>query len=241
MIGENVRRRRILLGFTLREVATKSKLSKGFVSQIETGRARPSVSSLQRIARALGVSVEALLVSPQSGVNVSLPGYAASGSSANTPVFRPAHAYPGAVTPVTSLSTSGEVIVALVTLPAGSTLAHAEGEQSVKGARALCFCQTGSVSFVSANHSFLLNAGDMVEWEVGGDYRLTNIDASRATLLLIWPHSLPLPRVTSIQNLSPRRRTRLQPGAEPAFRAARPTGPFQLVEMRAERTLARKR
>jgi transcriptional regulator with XRE-family HTH domain len=60
-MGERIRTRRRELGLTLVEVAERAELSHPFLSQLERGLARPSMSSLFRIARALGVSQDWLL------------------------------------------------------------------------------------------------------------------------------------------------------------------------------------
>ena len=56
-VGERLRAIRRLRGRTLREVADAAGLSESFVSQVERGRTNVTVSTLQRIASALGVEV----------------------------------------------------------------------------------------------------------------------------------------------------------------------------------------
>jgi quercetin dioxygenase-like cupin family protein len=60
-LGAALRRRRIELGHTLKQVAERSGLSHPFISQLERGLARPSMDSLQRLADALGTTPFALL------------------------------------------------------------------------------------------------------------------------------------------------------------------------------------
>ncbi|MEC4018626.1 helix-turn-helix domain-containing protein [Streptomyces sp. H27-D2] len=60
-IGPGVRRRRLALGLTLAGLARRAGLSAPFLSQVENGRARPSMRSLQRIADALDTSAVQLL------------------------------------------------------------------------------------------------------------------------------------------------------------------------------------
>ena len=49
-------------GLTQDELAKRAKLKKPYISQLETGvRKNPSLSALQRIAKALGVPVTELL------------------------------------------------------------------------------------------------------------------------------------------------------------------------------------
>jgi transcriptional regulator with XRE-family HTH domain len=61
LLGERIRARRRELGLTLVQVAERADLSHPFVSQIERGRAQPSMASLHRLARALGVTQDWLL------------------------------------------------------------------------------------------------------------------------------------------------------------------------------------
>jgi transcriptional regulator with XRE-family HTH domain len=54
-LGTRIRERRRALGLSLVRLASETGLSHPFLSQVERGHARPSVTSLQRIAAALGV------------------------------------------------------------------------------------------------------------------------------------------------------------------------------------------
>jgi transcriptional regulator with XRE-family HTH domain len=56
-LGERIRDERRRGKLTLEKLSQKSGLSKSFLSQVERGLAQPSVSSLKRIARELGISV----------------------------------------------------------------------------------------------------------------------------------------------------------------------------------------
>ena len=56
-VGERVRSIRQVRRLTLRDVAERTGLSESFLSQAERGRTSASISSLQRIAEALGVAV----------------------------------------------------------------------------------------------------------------------------------------------------------------------------------------
>jgi transcriptional regulator with XRE-family HTH domain len=55
-IGGRIRALRLARGFTLVRLAERCELSHSFLSQLERGRARPSMVSLEKIARALGSS-----------------------------------------------------------------------------------------------------------------------------------------------------------------------------------------
>lgn len=60
-IGSHIRRLRHARGMTLVQLAEASQLSHPFLSQLERGLARPSIGSLEKIARALGSSQLELL------------------------------------------------------------------------------------------------------------------------------------------------------------------------------------
>jgi transcriptional regulator with XRE-family HTH domain len=59
-VGERLRAIRHVKHLTLRSVAKRSEVSESFLSQVERGKANPSIASLQRIAGALGMSVSDL-------------------------------------------------------------------------------------------------------------------------------------------------------------------------------------
>jgi transcriptional regulator with XRE-family HTH domain len=60
-IGDRLRAERSARGLSLRELAERLKVSPSLISQIETGRARPSVSTLYAIAAELDISLDDLL------------------------------------------------------------------------------------------------------------------------------------------------------------------------------------
>jgi transcriptional regulator with XRE-family HTH domain len=59
-LGERLRTVRQLRRRTLKEVAEAAAVSESFVSQVERGRASPSVATLQRLAAALGIEISDL-------------------------------------------------------------------------------------------------------------------------------------------------------------------------------------
>ncbi|HEC09196.1 MAG TPA: XRE family transcriptional regulator [Acidimicrobiales bacterium] len=63
-VGSEIRRRRIQLGLTLREVGEAADLTSGFLSQVENDRVSPSLKSLARIAEVLKVPLFHLLSQP---------------------------------------------------------------------------------------------------------------------------------------------------------------------------------
>lgn len=62
-IGKRLRSRREELGISLRKLAARLDISPSALSQIETGRSRPSVSTLYAIVNELGISFDELFPS----------------------------------------------------------------------------------------------------------------------------------------------------------------------------------
>ncbi|WP_285592497.1 XRE family transcriptional regulator [Actinomycetospora sp. NBRC 106378] len=75
-LGPTLRRARRERGMTLVQLAAAAGLSQPFLSQLELGRARPSMRSLWRIAEALGTTQQALLAGEPDPVPVDAGGAA---------------------------------------------------------------------------------------------------------------------------------------------------------------------
>lgn len=73
-IGSRLRDARLQKGFSLRSVATALGVSASLISQVETGKTQPSVSTLYAMVTHLGISIDELLgVSPTSHVGAAAP------------------------------------------------------------------------------------------------------------------------------------------------------------------------
>ncbi len=57
MLGTKIREKRLEAGISIKELAEKTDLTSGFISQIERNLAEPSITSLRKIANTLGVAV----------------------------------------------------------------------------------------------------------------------------------------------------------------------------------------
>ncbi|WP_332603737.1 helix-turn-helix domain-containing protein [Arthrobacter sp. S2(2024)] len=64
-LGPNLRAIRRARSLTLREVAQRSRISEGWLSQIERGRSVPSIDILYRVASALDIAVHDLFQGPE--------------------------------------------------------------------------------------------------------------------------------------------------------------------------------
>ena len=57
-IGAKIKRMRLANGLTLEELANRSELTKGFLSQLERDLTSPSVATLEDILEALGTNLK---------------------------------------------------------------------------------------------------------------------------------------------------------------------------------------
>jgi len=73
VLGERVRKLRNERNLTIAELADRSGLSSGLISQIERGRSNPSVRTLQRLRSALGVNLWAFLQPTESNTAAASP------------------------------------------------------------------------------------------------------------------------------------------------------------------------
>ena len=80
-VGGLIRRERERQGLSLRELARRVGVSASMLSQVETDRTRPSVSTIYAIATELGLSIDALL-SESDGTAEEDPATAARGGAA---------------------------------------------------------------------------------------------------------------------------------------------------------------
>ena len=60
-LGKNLKRIRIAKRITHGDIVRKLGLGRGFISNIENGKANPTLSTITKIAKAIGVSVGELM------------------------------------------------------------------------------------------------------------------------------------------------------------------------------------
>ena len=72
-VGSRIRERRLRLGYTQERLADVADISKGFLSEVETGNRNISAENLLRVAYALGVSLDYLMKGSPETAPGSLP------------------------------------------------------------------------------------------------------------------------------------------------------------------------
>jgi transcriptional regulator with XRE-family HTH domain len=78
-VGQRLREAREQEGLSLRELARRLELSASALSQIETGKSRPSVKTLYAIVSELGISLDELFENPTAATEMPVEGVRGSG------------------------------------------------------------------------------------------------------------------------------------------------------------------
>ncbi len=223
-LGERLRQARLAHSMSLAALARASGLSKGFLSQVESGATNPSLGSLRRLAEALSLSVSDLMSSGPIRP-------AASGTSRPRLVRR--------VLPerdrtfLKQIGSSSLGVAYMVHLLPGSAL---ETIAPTNGGDAYLIVLAGEMQFHQPGTSLGLAEGDSLTFSLSQQYRLTAQPRLRASLLLMLPTTHDLPRVVE----TPLREVVRTP-YEGALRPAEFRGPLRLVAMRAARAAERER
>jgi transcriptional regulator with XRE-family HTH domain len=224
-LRERLRAARLERNMTVAELAEASLLSKGFISQVESGRSNPSLASLQRIASALGVPLASLWGEAKSHQHIPQPpsGFRVLRRNSPRSLREPF---------LTLLADGPQGVVARLTLAAGRAVESAASPLA-EGGVATCALVGGSARFACAGENVSLSPGDVATWDAGHDsYRIENVEPAVATLLLTLPAGSLQPRMVA--------------GSAPVPVSGKiglplGNGPFRLVAMRAERASARRR
>ncbi|HEX9990249.1 MAG TPA: XRE family transcriptional regulator [Chloroflexia bacterium] len=223
-LRERLRAARLERNMTVAELAEGSLLSKGFISQVESGRSNPSLASLQRIASALGLPLASLWSEVKSREHVPQPPSGLRVLRRNSSrILREPY--------LTLLVDGPQGIVARLVLAAGRAVENIDSP-STEGMVATCAVVGGSARFTGPGERVSLSPGDVVTWDAGHNYRIENVEPSVATLLLTLPAGASLPRI--VLGSKP-----VSVGSKIGLPAG--DGPFRLVAMRAERASVRRR
>jgi len=172
-VGDRLRAIRRLRRNTLREVAERAGLSESFLSQVERGRTNVSISSLQRIAAALGVEVSDVFARDGAGtprvVHRGERELVTFGSKARKALLTPK--------PFHSVE-----VVAAEFEPSGTTgdeaYAHGDSEE-------VFFVVSGTVELDLDGETYELGPGDSAQYRSSTLHRVRNGGTERAEVLFV--------------------------------------------------------
>lgn len=171
-LGLRISRFRALCGMSVRSLAAAAGVSPGFVSQLENGKANPSVATLRKLAAALGVSSAELLDAN--------PGYTRGVLRA---ADRPHHRLRGVDKYVVSTPPlrNFEVYAGRFE-PGGST---GDAPCSHGDAQEMVVVTVGSVIVELVDEEYLLHQGDSIEFLTSVPHRVRNSSDELAEILWV--------------------------------------------------------
>lgn len=172
MLGETINARRKEAGLTLVALAEAAGLSHPFLSQIENGRAQPSIESLRRIADALATTPQALFGAPEDASPAVVRG-------ADAPTLEVAGAAAGSVARTHLGGDAPFHLVELDGLPR-----QFQDHWSHAGFEAV-YVVSGTVEIELDGQVTVLAAGDSGSYPADVPHRLRQLGRRRARVLLI--------------------------------------------------------
>ncbi len=177
-IGERLRQTRQTRNLTIDEIATASGLSRPYISQVETGKASPSIPSLEKLARALEVPMSTLFAEDDDEFTFKV----IKKDDRQVLVFGspdgPAHERKS----IHYLSDTGQAIefCMLELAPgyvAGGDDHHHEGEE-------IFYVQKGSIMVQHGSDEFVLEEGDSVHVNATIVHQIVNVGDKTAEVLV---------------------------------------------------------
>ncbi|NTZ84725.1 cupin domain-containing protein [Burkholderia metallica] len=151
-LGNKIRSLRQRLKLTLDETATTAGISKPFLSQVERGRATPSITSLVRIARALGVTMQYFIDTPTEARSVCRGDALRYFQFANSA---------SSFARLTNLVDGRKLDAILVRIPAGQS----PSEVTTHAGEEFLYVMRGRVVLTLEDCTFMLSAGDTAHYE----------------------------------------------------------------------------
>lgn len=168
-IGRKIKQYRLQLDLTQEELAQRTELTKGYISQLENDLCSPSIATLQDILNILGVSLQEFFTEPKVEKIVYAPSdyfISKNGTGTNTWLI-----------PNSQIKEMEPIIL---TLPQGAECEERfpfEGEE-------FGYVLEGKVEIVTPKEKYKLNAGD--SFSIDGKKQHLIRNASKAEAKVLW-------------------------------------------------------
>lgn len=173
-IGKRLRETRVGRKMVIDDVAAASGLSRAYISQVETGKASPSIQTLEKLGAALDVPVSSLFVEDAAGCTVI------RASDRRHVHFGAPDAKHRKVMQYMS-APDRQLELVIVEIPAHSTAidkAHAhEGEEA-------CHVLEGEIKVIYGDDTHMLGPGDSIHWDSRIAHWMKNTGDTPARLIV---------------------------------------------------------
>lgn len=173
-IGKRLRESRVAHGKVIDDIAAATGLSRAYISQVETGKASPSLQTLEKMSAALDISVSSLFI--EDGGHCAV---IRSTDRRHVHFGEPVTGYRKMMQYLSSPDRLLELVI--VEIPPNSTAidkAHShEGEEA-------CHVLEGEVEVVYGDETHSLAAGDSIHWDSRIPHWLKNVSDMPAKLIV---------------------------------------------------------
>lgn len=181
-LGFDIRDLRKARGMTLTELSKQSRLSQGYLSQVERGMSTPSVKALHSISRALGVTISWFFQNHVSGEDAELRNVVVRNGNRRKLTFNN-----GIVDELLSPTLSRQIEMLQCTFPPGSS--SGEEPYTHQGEEA-GIVLSGALNLWIEKMHVLLNEGDSFAFSSSKPHRYANLgDVDAVVIWTITPPS----------------------------------------------------
>ena len=178
MIGKNIQKMRTDRGLTLNVLSEKSGVSKAMLSQIESDKVNPTVATVWKIAKGLGVDLNELLSTD------ALPKRIFSVNPNETKSAAALEMVDHGVTikVLSPLNMVEELEMYLLTLPVGTEL---PSEPHYPGTQEFLTILKGQVMVTAGNNTATLKKGDFLVYHCDVDHTIANSGSQPAEVHMV--------------------------------------------------------
>ena len=181
-LGATLRTLRRQAGLTVEQLAQEVGVSRSLISAIELGRAGPSLGTLRRIAKALGVPMAALFVEDDDTLHNgdSLEGRTVVRRAARK---RIATRRSGIAYELLTPDVNRSVEFFWAEFEPQASAPPEDDEYTAHAGEENALCLVGSVVFTIGTREFALNEGDSISFDCSVPHRLENQSDRSATVI----------------------------------------------------------
>ncbi len=178
MIGKNIQRMRTDRGLTLNVLSDKSGVSKAMLSQIESDKVNPTVATVWKIAKGLGVDLNELLNVDAQPKRVFSVNPNESKNSASLEMVE----HGVTIKVLSPLNMVEELEMYIVTLPPGTKL---PSDPHYPGTQEFLTILKGQVAVTAGENSANLKKGDFLVYHCDVDHTIENIGSQPAEVHMV--------------------------------------------------------
>lgn len=174
-LSSRIKQQRKALAWTLEQLANQSGVSRSMLSQIERGKANPTLAVTCKIAEAFNISIAELIEEPWTQPSIEVT----RGNDKNTILRNDKSAFIQVLTPVHSAENTEFYLLKLPAEGELNSLPH------FKGTKEIITVQSGSVTVISGSDTTQLNAGDSAYYLADQDHRIINTSKETAIIYMV--------------------------------------------------------